>query len=617
MVATVESIPGDNLPAPLGQVVADYRIAPGTAIAYPVQAGQYLQILDVRGSQCSDFLAFAAADMSEELDSTVTRTLNNLAIPTIGLHGKYFSNRMRPLVEVIQDTCGRHDSFVLACTAKYYEDAGYPGHPSCSDNFNSVLQPYGIAPRLGWAAINFFFNTAVDDSGAIASGESWSRAGDYVLLPAHEDPLCASSACPDDIDPANGWQPTEIHVRIYDRGESFPRAIGRRATAKSGLRLTQPSAFTPCIQRLTQDLSDYNGFWVPNRFTHHGVHDEYWALRERVVLMDLSALRKFEIAGADALPFLQQVFSRNVAALAVGQSGYGCLLNRHGGMVDDGIVFRLGENEFRYVGNCDSDGDYLRRVAEQLGLRVTVEPVSDRWHNLAVQGPESRHLLRSLTELAPASGLTSLDNLGYFRFAAATVSGIPVVISRTGYTGELGYELFVHPRHGADLWQRLMTAGQPFDLLPMGMAALDRARIEAGLLAPGIEFDELVSPYQAGIGWAVAMKSKPDFIGRTALERIKPYPPRVAVGLVLEGHEVACHGQCIYPRGDRGRIGQVTSATFSPILNRSIAMAQIVPDYADDGTVLEVGVMDGMKRRIAATVGPLAAFDPKKSRVRV
>jgi aminomethyltransferase len=604
-----------HIPLPIGRVVAEYRIEPGTAIAYTVQTGQYIQIIDVEGSQCSDFLAFAGADYAEELDSTTTRTLNGLAMPQAGLLGKYFSQTLQPLFEVIQDTCGRHDSFLLACTNKYYEDAGYPGHPSCSDNFNRVLQPYGIKPRSGWAAVNFFFNTSVDCSGAITSAESWSRPGDYVLLRASRDLLCASSACPDDIDPANGWYPTPIHVRIYDAKEQFTRSIGRRVSPTLPLRQTEPSAFTSRIQTLTDHFSEYNGFWVPQSFAYHGVQDEYWALRERAVLLDLSALRKFEICGDGALNLLQFAFSRDVTKLQVGQSAYGCLLNPHGGIVDDGIVFRLAEQEFRYVGNCDSDGEWLTRVAQQQGFTVTIDPVSNQLHNLAIQGPLSRQILRSTTQFDSQFTPYTIDTLSYFHFAIGTVAEIPVLISRTGYTGELGYELFVHPHHGTALWDALMAAGKPFGLQPMGMLALDRARIEAGLLSAGREFDDLTSPYQAGIGWAVALK-KTDFMGKAALEAIKPHPPKVAVGLVLEGHAIAEQGQCIYAIGERWRVGVITSATFSPILNRSIALAQVVPEYSAIGTELEVGVMDGMKRRIKAIVRTLAAYDPTKSRVR-
>lgn len=595
-----------DIPPPLGEVVAEYRIAAGDAIAYPVAAGQFIQIIDVEGSQCSDFLAFGGDDYSDPLDATVTRTLTGVAVPQAGLPSKTFSQAMQPLTEVVQDTCDRHDSFLLACTARYYEDAGYPGHPSCSDNFNRVLAPYGIAPRPGWPALNFFYNTSVDGHGGIGFEESLSRPGDYVLLLAHQDLLCASSACPDDIDPANGWCPTPIHVRIYAAGQTFERAMGRRVAADLPLRMTQDSAFTPRIRQLTDDLAEYNGFWVPHSFAHQGDQAEYWALRQRAALMDLSALRKFEVQGADAFALLQYAFSRNLEKVAPGQGVYGCLLNPHGGIVDDGIVFCFSSTLYRYVGNCDTDKAWLEQIAQAQGWSVTVNVV-DR-HNLALQGPLSRDILKALSPEVAA--------IGYFRFMETQIQGIPVLISRTGYTGELGYELFVEPQNGAALWALLMEAGQPAGLLPLGMQALDRARIEAGLLAMGQEFDDLISPYQAGIGWAVAMK-KPDLIGKAALEEIRRHPPRVAVGLVLEGPEVAAHGQPVFAQGERWRVGQITSATFSPILNASIAMAQVVPEYAGAGTEVEVGLLDGLKRRVLAKVGNLAAFDPTKSRVRV
>ena len=389
-----------DVPAPLGQLVAEYRIAPGTAIAYSVGQGHYVQIIDVSGAQCSDFVAFNANNYSQEIDNTVTRTLNGVTNPQAGLHSKYFSQAMEPLVEVIQDTCGRHDSFLLACTPRYYEGAGYPGHPSCSDNFNRVLAAYGIASRPGWPAINFFYNTQVDCHGNILSEESWSRPGDYVLLKAHQDLLCASSACPDDIDPANGWLPTPIHVRIYESEQitntNFSRAIGRRVAADFPLRLTQDSAFTSSIRELTDDLVEYNGFWVPNSFAHHGDQAEYWALRQQAALMDLSALRKFEVTGPDAFTLLQYAFSRNLEKITPGRSGYGCLLNPHGGIVDDGIVFCFGPTHYRYVGNCDTDDDWLRRIAQRQGWVVNIEAISDRIHNLALQGPNSRDILRPL-----------------------------------------------------------------------------------------------------------------------------------------------------------------------------------------------------------------------------
>ena len=639
-----------DIPTPLGDVVAEYRIAPGQAIAYPVTKGQYIQIIDVCGSQCSDFLAFSQEKQPtsprQEIDSTVTRTLSGVANPQAGLHSKYFSQTMQPLVEVIQDTCTRHDSFLLACTPRYYEDAGYPGHPSCSDNFNQVLSPHGIASRPGWPAINFFFNTEIDCHGNITSQESWSHPGDYVLLQAHQNLLCASSACPDDIDPANGWQPTPIHIRIYaaqqnsiqqntvqqntvqqdtvqqdsDRQNThsnpppaFARAIGKRIAANFPLRLTQNSAFTPRIRQLTDDLTEYNGFWVPNSFAHQGDQAEYWALRQRAALMDLSALRKFEVTGTEAFSLLQYAFSRNLEKVTPGKSAYGCLPNPHGGIIDDGIVFCFSRSHYRYVGNCDTDGDWLERVAQQQGWKVKIEAVSDRIHNLALQGPKSRKILQSLVTFAQPE--KKLADLGYFRFEAVKIGNIPLLLSRTGYTGELGYELFVDPAYGEQLWDKLMAIGKPFGMQPLGMHALDRARIEAGLLAAGAEFDDLTSPYQAGIGWSISLK-KPNLIGKVALESLKQRSPKVAVGLVLESLETATAGQNIYAERERWRIGQITSATFSPILNQSIAMAQIVPEYAQPGNIVEIGLLDGIKRRVKATIGPLAAFDPSKSRAR-
>jgi aminomethyltransferase len=515
---------------------------------------------------------------------------------------------MTPLVEVIQDTCGRHDSFLLACTDTYYEDAGYPGHASCTTNFNLNLASYAIRARRGWPAVNFFYNTEVGDDGTIAGGESWARPGDYVLLRACRDLLCATSSCADDIDPANGWDPTPIHVRVYDADCTFPRASGVRAGRNLPMRLTRETAFTPRLRSLTDHFTEVGGTWLPEAFAHHGEHAEYWALRERAATMDLSALRKFEVSGSDSGTLLQWAFSRDVAKIAIGQSAYGCLLTPHGGILDDGLVFHLGENAYRYVGNGDGDGEWLRRLAAEHDWDVLVKSSSDHWHNLAVQGPLALDVLKPLVSF-------DLAGLGYFRFANGCVADIPALVSRTGYTGERGYELFVHPQHGAALWDALLDAGQAFGMLPLGMKALDRARIEAGLLAPCREFDSSTSPFQAGIGWAVAMR-KPDFLGKAALAQIQEHPYQVAVGLVLEGNEVAPLGKHVYPCDCDFPAGTITSATFSPVLSRSIALAQVFPEYAEHGTQLEVGFVDGMARRVPATVGPLSAYDPQKTRVK-
>ena len=596
---------------PLASVVAEYRIDGATALTYPVKAGQYIQILNVEGSQCADFQAFAWPNFQEELDGTTTRTLNGASMPQAGLHGKYFSQEMRPLIEVIQDTCGRHDSFLLACYDGYYADNGYPGHANCTTNFNLNLAPYRIASRKGWPAVNFFYNTQVQADGTIFGGESWARPGDYVLLRAQDDLLCVTSSCADDIDPVNGWNPTPIHVRVYGEDTAFRRGSGTRVSQTRPVRMTEETAFTPRIRALTDDLTDSGGFWLPNTYADTGEIAEYWALRKRAALMDLSSLRKFEVSGPDTERLLQTAFSRDVEAMEIGQAMYGCLLNTHGGIVNDGIAFRLAENNFRYVGNCETDGDWLRRIAGERGLEAFVKSSSTHWHNLAVQGPRSRTILGPLLSFDPHWGVSSLEELGPFRFATGRMGDIPVQVSRTGYTGELGYELFVHPSNGPALWDMLREHGQPHGLTPLGLKALDRARIEAGLLSPGREFDSSVSPFEAGIGWTVAL-GKEDLVGKAACERLKLHPPRVAVGLILSGNEVAPIGEHLYAPGDPFPAGKITSATFSPILDKSIALAQVFPEYSALGARLEVGFVDGLARRTEARVGPLAAYDRKR-----
>jgi uncharacterized protein YcgI (DUF1989 family) len=189
-----------ELPAPLAEPLLDMRIDASTALDYQVKAGQFIQIIDVEGRQCSDFLAFDARALQDGrefgLDATTTRTIVGSAYPQPGLRGKFFDARGAALVEVVRDTVGRHDTFGLACNAKYYEDMGYPGHINCTDNFNAALSTYGVRRRTGWPALNLFYNTAFDAAHQLVTDEPWSRAGDYVLLRATADLVCASIGLP-------------------------------------------------------------------------------------------------------------------------------------------------------------------------------------------------------------------------------------------------------------------------------------------------------------------------------------------------------------------------------------------------------------------------------------
>ena len=315
-----------ELPPPLAEPRLDFRVDKASALSYEVREGEYIQVIDVQGRQCSDFLAFHRAKLENGrergLDATVTRTLMGQAYPTPGLQGKFYDLDMDPLVEVIRDTVGRHDTFALACQAKYYEDLGYPGHINCTDNFNGALERFEIAPRKGWEALNFFYNTAFDSNMQLISDEPWSRPGDYVMLRAMSDLVCASSACPDDIDPSNAWEVTDVHVRVYSPRNRFSVAIAHRVTADAPPVLTQETAFHPRTSALTRSFLEYRGFWLPHCFNNEGGIAEYWACREKAVVMDLSPLRKWEVLGPDAETLMQRTITRDVRKLAVGQVVY-------------------------------------------------------------------------------------------------------------------------------------------------------------------------------------------------------------------------------------------------------------------------------------------------------
>lgn len=613
--ATAEGEP----PPPLAQPRLDLRIDAATARSYEVRAGEYIQIIDVQGKQCSDFLAFDAAKLARGsergLNATVTRTLMGNAYPQPGLHSKFYDQDFDPLVEVVRDTVGRHDTFALACQARYYEDLGYPGHVNCTDNFNGALRPFEIAPRKGWEALNLFYNTAFDAQMQLISDEPWSRPGDYVMLRACNDLVCASSACPDDIDPSNAWEVTDVHVRVYSPENRFSMAVARRVTADAAAVLTRETAFHTRTSALTKSFVEYRGYWLPHCFDNEGAIAEYWACRERLAVMDLSPLRKWEVLGPDAETLMQRTVTRNVRKLSVGQVVYTAVCNETGGMIDDATVFRLGDDNFRFVGGDEYDGIWLREVADRLGLRAWVKPSTDQLHNIALQGPRSREALTSLIWTPPAQ--TSMADLKWFRFLVGRIGGydgIPVIVSRTGYTGELGYEVWCHPSDGEAVWDAIWDAGEPLGLLPLGLEALDMLRIESGLIFAGYEFDDQVDPFEAGIGFAVGLGDEEDFIGREALLERRDHPQRRLVGLALEGNEVAGHGDEVYV--GRRRVGVVTSGTRSPTLRRSIALCRMSVQYAEIGTEVGVGKLDGLQKRLAAEVVRFPFYDPEKTRPR-
>jgi aminomethyltransferase len=608
------------LPDPLADQNQDFRIHKATAEAYEVAAGEFIQIIDVEGRECSDFQCFSAADLGEgierSLDATMTRSLMGASYPLPGLYSKYFDMNMRPMVEIVQDTVGRHDTFNTACNAKYYADMGYPGHINCSDNFNMVLAPYGVAPRGGWEAINFFYNTNLDDDNQLYFEEPWSRPGDYVLLRALTDLVCVSSACPCDVDAANGWIPTDIHIRVYPAHNTFKKATAFRMTTDAEPDLTKETGFHPRTSEHTRNFTEYQGYWLANSYTRHGAVAEYWATREKAAVIDLSPLRKYEVTGPDAELLMQTCVTRNIRKLAVGQVVYTAMCYDTGGMIDDGTVYRLGQNNFRWIGGSDTSGLWLRQQAGELGLQAWVRNSTDQLHNIQVQGPLSRQILSEVVWTRPDQA--TIDELGWFRFSVSRIGGedgIPILVSRTGYTGELGFELFCHPDDAAGVWDAVWEAGEPGGLTPMGLEALDMLRIEAGLIFAGSEFCDQADPFEAGIGFTVPLKTKEDdFIGRDALVERKANPQRRLVGLELAGEEAAGNGDPVYV--GRNQVGVVTSGVRSPILRKSIALCRMATPYAEIGTGVQVGKMDGHQKRLPATVVRYPHYDPDKERVR-
>lgn len=607
------------LPDPLADLRDEFRIDRSTATAYEVRKGELIQIIDVDGQQCSDFMAMrsTALERGEEryIDSTVTRSLVGGAYPGPGLFDKFFDQDMKPLLSVVQDTVGRHDTFALACSARAYEERGFPGHINCSDNISNAFDPYGIARRPAWPAINFFFNSWIlPTDNRLGVDEAWSRPGDYVALRALDDLVCVSTACPDDVDPINGWNPTDIHVRIYKPTNTIQRAVAYRPLPESKPIMTGESAFHPRTSALTGSFAVARDLWLPTRYDATAAIEEYWACREAVTIQDMSSLRKFDVVGPDAEKLLQLCLTRNIARLSVNRGVYALLLTQTGSVLDDGTLFRLGPDLFRWCCGSDESGHQLRKVAESEGLKVWVKPLWSAMPNLAIQGPKSRDLLRRIIFTQPVH--PALDNIKWFGCTIARLEnrdGPAILLTRSGFTGELGYEIFCDRKDAVGIWDAIMEAGADLGIRPIGNEALSIIRIEAGLMVSGAEFTPDVDAWEAGLGFAVDMK-KTGFIGRAALERNAKAQRRKLVGLKFHGNEHPNHGDGVFV--GRQQVGTITSSTRSPSLECAIALARIAVEHCAEGTELEVGRLDNHMKRLPAMVCPFPFIDPARHRAR-
>ncbi|HWM93809.1 MAG TPA: glycine cleavage system aminomethyltransferase GcvT [Thermoanaerobaculia bacterium] len=326
-------------------------------------------------------------------------------------------------------------------------------------------------------------------------------------------------------------------------------------------------------------LVDFAGWDMPVQY--QGVIEEHRAVRTAAGIFDVSHMGEIRVKGPEAEAFLQRLTPNDVSKLAPGRAHYSGLLTPQGTYVDDLLIYRLGAEEFLVVANAsNADRDY-EWIASRAGSGVEVINESDRWALIALQGPKAAEILRPLTDPA-AMGLK------YYGFLQSEVDGRPAIVSRTGYTGEDGFELYLSPEDAPAVWRRLVEAGGPQGLRPAGLGARDTLRLEAAMALYGHEIDETTTPLEAGLAWVVKL-GKGDFEGREALAAQQAGGlRRKLVGFEVEGRGIARQGHEVKSEG--GSVGTVTSGTWSPSFEKAIGMAYVPTELAAPGTPLEIDV---------------------------
>lgn len=322
-------------------------------------------------------------------------------------------------------------------------------------------------------------------------------------------------------------------------------------------------------------MVDFAGWDMPVQYG--SIIEEHTTVRTAAGLFDISHMGRLSFTGPDALALIQQVFTNNAATLQEGQVRYGLVCNINGGIRDDVLVYRWPDS-YALVVNASNRSKIVGWLDEHReGRKVTVSDRTLETGMVAIQGPRALELCRGLT---PADA----DRLGYYHAMPSTYRGQPCIVSRTGYTGEDGLELIVGAALAVELWEELVQRGAK----PCGLGARDTLRLEAAMPLYGHELNEDIDPIQAGLGWAVKM-DKGDFLGRAALDRLRQdFQRRQRVGLELDGKRIAREGAAVLRDGRE--VGRVTSGTFAPTLQKSIAMAYVDPAETSPGTVCEVDV---------------------------
>ena len=334
----------------------------------------------------------------------------------------------------------------------------------------------------------------------------------------------------------------------------------------------------------------FGGWDMPVEYS--GIVDEHIAVRTRAGLFDVSHMGEVEIAGGDALEAVQRITSNDASRLEVGQAQYSALTTHEGTFVDDLLVFRLADAHYLLVinaSNISKDAAWIKDQIAAVGDAVSVNS-SSRYALLALQGPAAIEVLQSLTGV-------ELDSIGYYWFASGEVANVRATISRTGYTGEDGFELFVSPQMAEPVWNAVLESGRAAGVIPVGLGARDTLRLEAGMRLYGNDIDETTTVLEAGLGWVVGWE-KPMFNGREALIKQKADGlSRKLVGFEMAERGIARHGYDLYVGNDK--VGAVTSGTMTPYLKKAIGMAYVPVEASTPGTEIGVAIRD---RLVAAKV---------------
>ena len=322
-------------------------------------------------------------------------------------------------------------------------------------------------------------------------------------------------------------------------------------------------------------IVDFAGWEMPVQYA--GVIEEHRAVRTAAGLFDVSHMGEVRVRGAGAEAFLQRLTPNDVAKLVPGRAHYSGLLTESGTYVDDLLVYRLAADDFLVVVNASNAPRDFAWMAERAEGEAEVRDESERWALLALQGPRALEILTPLA--AP-----DVSGLKYYGFLQGEVDGAPAILSRTGYTGEDGFEVYLAPEDAPKVWRRLVAAGAA----PAGLGARDTLRLEAAMALYGHEIDETTTPYEAGLGWVVKL-DKGEFLGREPLAAQKSAGvPRKLVGFEVQGRGIARQGHTVV--SDGGKVGTVTSGTWSPTFEKAIGMAYVPPEMAAPGTPLTLEV---------------------------